>query len=201
MKNKFLILSLLVSSFFTACSSDDDGASSEVNYPVTLTFKELGNSTLEYWKGGVLTMEDASKFRDYFEDEDCLEYFDEETDPYCKSTKIIFKNDTDLTFEFGDFSTDLQYVFENDTLKLIHESNKMALGVGNKEQLMIYGSLYKSNFTETAPCGGDEFHKFNFDGQFFFSAHENHFISLENPEDMEEEDEAVFYNREYILRK
>src|SRR5690606_27164319 len=116
------------------------------------------------------------------------------------------KNDSDLTFEFGDYSTDLQYVFENDTLKLIHDSNKMALGVGNKEQLIIYGNLYKFYFTDDeghtqGGCGGDEFLKYKCDGQFLFHASEKRSISLENPEDMKEEDEVVFYNREYILRK
>lgn len=196
---RLVTLSLFIVSFIS-CNKDDDGASSEESYPVTLTFKEIGNSTLEYWKGGTLTLEDPNNYRDYF-NEECLGYFDEETDVYNKSTEIIFKSDTDLTFGFGDYSTDLQYVFENDTLKLIHESNKIALGVGNKEQLIIYGSLYKFDTNDEGGCGGDEFHKYNFDGQFFYSAHENHSIGLDNPEDMEEEDEVVFYNREYILRK
>lgn len=194
-----LVILLLFTASLTSCNKNDDGASNEVNYPVNLTFKEVGNATLEYWKGGVLTQEDASNYRDYFDV--CLEYFDEETDVYNKSTAITFKNDTDLTLNYGENSVDTKYVFENDTLKLIVDVDKFSLGVGNKEQLIIYGSLYKFDTNDESGCGGDEFHKYNFDGQFFLSAHENHSIGLDNPEDMEEEDEVVFYNREYILRK
>ena len=189
-----------------SCSSDDTENEAKINYPITLKFKEVGNATLEYWKGGVLTTVDAINYTNYFDEDNCLNYFDSETDPFCKSTQIVFKNDNDLTFTYNNNSFNTQYTFVNDTLKLIIENKETALGVGNKEQVTIYGSLYKFNVVLEGDqfysgCGGDEFHKYNFDGQFFLSANDNHSFNINNPEDMGADDEIVFYNQEYILKK
>lgn len=205
MKRKILNFGLIaIASLFVLSCNKDDNSSANValEYPITLTFKETGEATLEYWKGGSLTVLNPNEFTNYFDTQSCLNYFNEETDLYCKQTKLVFLNENKLKFSYnGEDEFELNYHFVNDTLKFDSEGSSIALGVENRERLIIYGNLNKFKSTNRSGCGGDEFFKFNFDGQYFLSARPNHDLPFNSPEEMEPNDEVYFYNLQYILTK
>lgn len=205
MKKSFLKLSVIA--IFTliasSCSKEEPNTPS-IEYPISLTFKKEGISKLEYWKNGVLSEKPASEYLDYFKDkQDCLNSFKEETDKFCKSSKIIFTSDTQLNLSYNERSFELNYEFINDTLKINVNGEKKALAIGSKDKLIIYGNLYRyktvTEMSSSEVCGGDEFLKFNFDGSFFISDGVHHKLPIESPEKMGNEDEYVFLNKEYIL--
>ena len=187
-----------------SCKKNDENSPSEeikIEYPIKLIFKEEGESKLEYWKGGTLKEMPANDYTKYFS-EDCLKYFNEETDVFCKNTKITFLDDKKLKLIFdSNKELNFEYEFINDTLKIVVEKNTIASGVGSIDELKIYGNISKYESENQSQCGGDEYLKHNFNGQFFLSAHENHKLPIDKPEDMNTEDEVVFYNKEYILKQ
>ena len=163
MKTKILKLSftLLIITNLISCNNDDNEQST-TDYPKTLEYIEEGNSTLEYWLGGELTNQPAENYTNYFDNDNCLNYFNEETDIYCKNTKITFENDNNLVFNYNGIDINSPYEFVQDTLKITVNNQILDLAIGNRSELKIYGNLNKFNSSTNSGCGGDEFLKFNF---------------------------------------
>lgn len=199
--NYLLKLSLLIVLFITlSCDKENDIPNkTETKYPIKLVFKEEGNSKLEYWKGGVLTEKPSEKYVDYFKDSECFTYFKTETDNFCKKAEITFLDDSKLILKYSK-EINLDYKFVNDTLKVTLNNETRALGVGDKIGVKIYATLRKVKTSTFEHCGGNEFFKQNFDGQFFMNINENQNLPINSPKEMKPEDEVIFYIKEYILK-
>ncbi|WP_369049551.1 hypothetical protein [Tenacibaculum sp. UWU-22] len=200
MVNKILKISFTLLIIMNLINCNQSEEEPTISYPKKLVYSEEGISTLEYWHGGELTNISPEKYINYFDANNCLNYFNDETDVYCKNTQITFENETDLILNYGETNINTSYKFVHDTLKIISNNQTLDLAIGNRNELKIYGSLYKFSNSTSSGCGGDEFLKFNFEGQFFLSKSSNHNIKFNNPSEMEANDEIVFYNKEYILR-
>ncbi|MDT0621644.1 hypothetical protein [Croceitalea vernalis] len=170
-------------------------------YPISLAYKESPGETIVHYVGGELVSNSLEDFNSIFDGTDGLEIFNEETEVYCEGATVTFNTDDELTFEYNNLSFDYNYFFQNDTLKLNLNNQIVDLAIGDKQTLTIYGSLYHFITANESVGSSEAFLKFNFNDQFFFNAREDRYIPITNPQFMDPQDEATFFNKAYRLEE
>ncbi len=137
MKNKFLILSLLVSSFFTACSSDDDGGNntdpivgkwtivSETSGGVELTLTDCGK------KSNFIFTSDNIVEDNYYDDFDGECYLEDTAGTWVKNS------DNSYTGNFQDIEGD--EVIDEYSLEFTISNNQLLWTDG--DDVTIYSKI------------------------------------------------------------